>query len=307
LKTTQIIDKTVSMKPRAANRIADFGLIMVSGFALLALIGLAELAPSWASWLAPLRILLGLAFMLYVPGYLLQVLLYPRRGDLDSVERLGLSIGLSIALVPLTALLLDYLPWGLHFWPIVLGQSLLVLLLLLAALARRLSLPATETYEPVLHPRVKAWWRNLELVDRRLYLLAGGALLLAVIALAWVYFVPPPNEFMTEFYMLGKSGLAEDYPREIAAGQVVSITIGISNREEVISTYNILVKLGDQVIGRAGPMTLENNAIWEQPMEFSIPEVGEDQQVMFILEREGQQSPYRTLRLWINVKLAQIP
>ena len=138
-------------------------------------------------------------------------------------------------------------------------------------------------------------------------LVTAGMIGLALFIAAWIFLTPSTNELMTEFYILGQEGLAEDYPREVTAGQVVTITTGITNREGSTSTYNIQIKSSDQVIGQAGPITLENKATWEQAVEFSVPKVGDDQQITFILNREGQPSPYRTLQLWINVKPAQAP
>jgi hypothetical protein len=78
--------------------------------------------------LAFLRLLLGLSFVLFFPGFLLQAAIFASRDDLDGIERVALSIGLSIALIPLLALVLDRLPWGIFLWPIVVGESVVMLL-----------------------------------------------------------------------------------------------------------------------------------------------------------------------------------
>jgi uncharacterized membrane protein len=276
------------------------------------LIGLSELITINSTnpfyWiLGGIRLLMGIPFVLYVPGYLLQGLFFPLQSDLDSVERVGLSLGLSVALVSLLALLINALPWGLRPWPIIIGQlSLIVVLMVVTAIVRRL-MPVGQVYSPQVRPRLSLWWKDLGTSEKRVMVVMAGALLFAVITAAWIFLKPSSDKFMTEFYMLGQEGLAEDYPREIIAGQVVTITTGITNREGVTSTYHLQVKLGDQVIGQASPITLENNATWEQPVEFSIPIVGDDQQAMFILDREGKPSPYRTLRLWIKVTPTETP
>ena len=62
-----------------------------------------------------LQILLGLPFLLFIPGYMLIFILYPRKKEYNGIhvlERIGLSLGFSIALVSLIGLVLNTTPWG---------------------------------------------------------------------------------------------------------------------------------------------------------------------------------------------------
>ncbi|MDG6898415.1 MAG: DUF1616 domain-containing protein [Nitrososphaerota archaeon] len=83
------------------------------------------------------RYVFGAVAVLYFPGYTLIEALYPKKEDLDSLERLALSIGLSLALVPLVGLLLNYTPWGIRLDPIVISLSALGLALALVAATRK--------------------------------------------------------------------------------------------------------------------------------------------------------------------------
>jgi uncharacterized membrane protein len=56
--------------------------------------------------------------------------------NLDNIERIALSLGMSIALVPIIGLFLNYTPWGIRLTPIVL--SLLALTIYFATAAARL-------------------------------------------------------------------------------------------------------------------------------------------------------------------------
>lgn len=87
-----------------------------------------------------LRYVLGSLFVLFLPGYSLIEALYPKEGDLTPLERLALSIGLSLALVPLVGLILNYTPWGIRLDPIVASLSILTASLLLTASYRRFTL-----------------------------------------------------------------------------------------------------------------------------------------------------------------------
>ena len=86
-----------------------------------------------------LRYVFGAIEVLYFPGYTLIEALYPKKEDLDSLERLALSIGLSLALVPLVGLLLNYTPWGIRLEPIVISLSILGVSLAVVAATRKAS------------------------------------------------------------------------------------------------------------------------------------------------------------------------
>ncbi|GAB6948051.1 hypothetical protein JCM16161A_21810 [Vulcanisaeta sp. JCM 16161] len=84
-----------------------------------------------------LRYGLGALMLLFMPGYALVEALYPRGDELSPLERLALSIGLSLAIVPLIGLVLNYTPWGIRFIPIVVSTNAVTIALLTIALVRK--------------------------------------------------------------------------------------------------------------------------------------------------------------------------
>ena len=78
------------------------------------------------------RHVLGAIFIMILPGYCLIKILFPKSG-IDNFERTALSIGMSIALVSLVALLLSFTPWGIRTIPITL--TLLTITIVLATIA----------------------------------------------------------------------------------------------------------------------------------------------------------------------------
>lgn len=66
-----------------------------------------------------LRWVLGSVFIFLIPGYVTVEGLFPRGRRPDAIERFALSVGLSLALVPLVGLMLDYTAWGITLTPIV--------------------------------------------------------------------------------------------------------------------------------------------------------------------------------------------
>ena len=83
-----------------------------------------------------LRYVFGSVLVLFLPGYSLIEALYPKK-ELDELTRFALSIGLSLALVPLVGLVLNYTPFGIRLLPVTLSIAGLTLLLLAYALFRK--------------------------------------------------------------------------------------------------------------------------------------------------------------------------
>jgi uncharacterized membrane protein len=285
----------------------EFLAIAALGLVLLALIALdVEGLPAP---LPLLRLLLGLAYVLFVPGYALQAALFPSGGSgektsaggLDGPERLALSFGLSVAVIPPLALVLDRLPWGIRLWPIVVGESVFIVTSSAIALWRRRRLPPSERFAPEIHVHPRHWWAAQDRLSRVLYGVLATALLVSLFSAAAIILLPKPGAQFTEFYVLGPEGLAENYPREAAPGEPLSVTAGIANREGMAVEYRIEVLAGELVIGQAGPLRLEDDEVWEGPIQYALAQPGDDQTVDLLLFRDGGGQPYRSLRLWINV------
>ncbi len=95
------------------------------------------------------RYILGVIFILWLPGYAFIKALFPNRlpvsfarilgtsgRNLDIVERVVLSIGMSLALVPIVGLLLNYTPWGIRLTPVTLSLAALTFAFSTAAILR---------------------------------------------------------------------------------------------------------------------------------------------------------------------------
>ncbi|HEY0737074.1 MAG TPA: DUF1616 domain-containing protein, partial [Herpetosiphonaceae bacterium] len=189
-------------------------------FDLIVLMTLALCLPIVVLLPIPLiRVPLGLALVLLAPGYALSAALFAHRDDLDTVTRLALSFGLSIAAVPLLALALDLLPWGIRLWPMTIALAVWIGIWTLIATVRRAYLLRSGTAMVSPAADLPDWWAALSSRQRWRYggsLLFGGALLLWIVAGMPGLAEQAPA---TEFYVLGAQGQAEDYPREVAAGQ----------------------------------------------------------------------------------------
>lgn len=186
--------------------------------------------------------LLAILLVLFVPGYVLVAALFPSNKELDWIERIALSFGLSIAVVPLLGLLLNFTPWGIRFAPIVATIATFTILVGLAAWWRRMRLPEAERLAATLVLSMGGW-KDYTLVDRLLTIALAASIVIAAGALAYVVLVPRPGETFTEFYLLGPGGNASGYPTKLNRSQPGTVIIGVINHEAATVSYTVRVDL----------------------------------------------------------------
>lgn len=188
------------------------------------------------------RIVLGLPFILFIPGYVLVFALFPGR-DISTIERVALSFGLSIAVVPLVGLALNYTPWGIRLEPIL--TSLVVLVFILSAIGwyrwHRLSLKKRFFVSVDIHlPKAESKVENV------LTMVLVISILVTLFLLAYIIVTPRVGESFTEFYLLGPSGKAEGYPANLSIGENGSVIIGIVNHEHEQVNYTVEIWIVNQ-------------------------------------------------------------
>jgi uncharacterized membrane protein len=197
-----------------------------------------------------LRVLFGIPMILFIPGYALIAALFPGGRDIDGIERAALSFGLSIAIVPLTGLALNYTPWGIRLDPVVISLAILTLILCLAAQYRRALLLPEERFAvrtgTILQSLSREFFpRESSRLDRVLSLVLLIAIVAAVATTVFVIVIPKEGERFTEFFILGDKGKAADYPSQLVAGENASLFIGIGNHEYRNITYTVETWLVD--------------------------------------------------------------
>lgn len=269
-----------------------------AGTALLMALEIGERAPIP---LQALRLLLGLAMTLLLPGYYLHLLLFPKREHLRLIERFGLSFVLSIAIIPSSALLLDTL--GVPLTP---TTNFLFLLAVISAAGigaawLRLRLPLAARFTLALDAGELFSLADAPPLIRGLALLAGAALILGTAFVLLIATQPAPSETFTEFYLLGADGFADAFPRRIALGDSAALTVGIYNAEGQSMRYSFEVLDGDAAIYRSEVIALEPDARYEAPVRLTPVSAGENVILTFHLYREGEAQVYRELRLALAV------
>ena len=273
---------------------ADLDLALLS-LVVLVLVLVIVLWPSTA-----LRIVLGIPALLFCPGYALISALYPRRIGIDGIEKLVFSIGISVAIVPLIGLILNYTPPGITLTTVLSSTASFTLIMSVVAWIRRRRLPTTERFGIGFRFRIPIWGGSA--LDKALTVLVALSLIGAVAVAGYTMAKPKVDEHFTEFYILGAQGMAAYYPSEVMVGDTVGVLVGISNQEHETVSYRLVSMLDGVEIGTRGPIVLEHEGRWEQSVSFTTTRVGDDQKLELLLYRDADVEPYlEPLRLWIDV------
>jgi uncharacterized membrane protein len=267
-----------------------------------------------------IRIILGLPLVLFLPGYSLIATLFPRKDDLDAIERIALSFGLSIAITPLLGLALNYTPFGIRLTPVLIVLSVFTVSLVIGAYVRRSMIPEEDRFvvdKPLqgfrgrgAEPHIAAFFKNIKesfkatdtRLDRILTVILIISIILAISMLVYVIITPKEGEKFTEFYVLGPNGTASDYPTNLKVEEEGKVIIGIVNHEYANVTYQLEVRLNGEVIDEKS-IVLTHNETWESTFTFKAKKEGENQKLEFLLYKEGiMNEVYRSLHLWVDVQ-----
>ena len=274
----------------------------------------------------PARIIIGLPFVLFFPGYVLLAVLFPHNEKMNWTERAILSFGLSIAITALIGIGLNYTPWGIRLESVLYSSSIFIFILSTVALFRRPKLPEMEDNVQGVPLRLPGYRGNV--FNKLLTITLAIAILGTIGTIGYTSISPKTGERFSEFYILGIKSKAEDYPDEFIMqnNQVISVkygeassstdkigkvTLGIVNHEQKKMIYSVMIKVDDQEVNifYAGQVLSQLNGIelaqgdkWEGEIGFAPLHTGDNQKVEFLLFKDKESVPENSIYFYINVK-----
>jgi len=223
-----------------------------------------------------LRIILGLPFILFIPGYVFIYALFPEKKNpvmekgIDVIERIALSFGLSIAIVPLIGLALNYTPWGIRLQPVLISIfSFIVAMSLISWYRFQKTEPEKRFIVDIKIDLPKEESR----LDRALTIILVASIVIAAASLVYVIVTPKTGEKFTEFYLLGPGGMADEYPRNLTINQSASVIIGVVNHEYREINYTIEVWLINQSL-EYNNLTEENETLYHEMYHLDTIQTG---------------------------------
>ncbi len=244
------------------------------------------------------RVFIGFIFVFFLPGFSLSALLFPKRDDLDGIERVALSFILSLAVTPLLGLILNFTPFGIRLVPVLVILSAFTISISLIAWIRRMKLSTEERFSvPFKIPKFNLGQSKL---DKILTMILLGAIIGSFATLTYVVRNPRVGERFTEFYILGPNGMASDYPTELNVGEEGKVIIVIVNHEYENVNYRLEFNFNGALVHEEQIFLIDKET-WENPFTFQSTEKGENQKLEFLIYKDQQIEAYRTIYLLINV------
>lgn len=249
------------------------------------------------------RVVLGIPLILFLPGYSLIAALFPKKSDLESIERIILSFGLSIVVTPIIGLLMNY-TFGITVTPLLLALSLFIILMNFIAYIRRWKVPINERFTVKFSNHftsIAEVFKCKSRLDKFISIALVLSIILAVSMTAYAATTPVHGEKFTEFYILGANGKTSDYPTNLSVGERSNILIGIINHENTQTNYHMVVQLNGKTIKEEN-INLADAEKWQNNFTFSSQQKGKNQKMDFILYKlPDNNNIYRSLHLWVNI------
>ena len=195
-----------------------------------------------------IRVILGLPFILFIPGYILVFSLFPEKKTdhgIDIIERIALSFGLSLAVVPLIGLGLNYTVWGIRLEPILFSLFIFNIGIGTVGIIRWYKTDEEFRFKINFSIATPKYESRL---DKILTIILVSSIIIAASLLVYVIITPKTGERFTEFYLLGANRIADDYPNNLALGENASLIVGISNHEYKEINYTVEIWLINQTL-----------------------------------------------------------
>jgi len=298
----------------------------------------------------PLRVVFGLPFVLFLPGYALVAALFPEAGDppastddaeattdeaaetverdgIDGIERVALSFGLSVAVVPLLSLILNFTPFGIRLAPILVAISGFTIAMTAIAAHRRWQLAPDDQFSVPYKDWLQTARAELTSPDSRfdgaLNVLMVISILLAVSSVAYAVTVPKQGEAFTEHYLLTEQEngtlVADDYPTKFEVDETRPVIVGIGNHEHQDVEYSLVVELQDVQVENNSTTVLDETELerfqtqvaagdtHHRQINITPDRAGTRLRLAFLLYKDTPpaettvENAYRETHLWINV------
>lgn len=272
-----------------------------------------------------IRVIIGLPFILFFPGYTLISALFPDKEGLSRIKRIALSFAVSLMVVGFTGIGLNYTSWGISPRSYIFSVTAFIVVFSAISLIRRASVAHRIKFTYEIELCFPVWTGTI--LNRILMITLVVCTISTVGIISYLAVVPRAGEKFTQFYLLGTDGEAQNYPHQfyLEQGLVTGVSygsnsniiettlgkvrLGIINNESSEVVYTVEVNIQGQATdifldgisySQLGPIDLLPEQKWEQEVGFAPAHLGSNQKVEFLLYKDGAPSPDNSLHLWVT-------
>ena len=279
--------KPQETKPQETKpRFRSFDLLLTSLTTILCIISV--LLPNLKHSL--ITSILIIILILFVSGYALVSVLYPRKGYLHGIERLALSFGFSLMGLAFSFVFNNnFKHIHINITSITLYISAFTLIMVIISLIRRRRVPDNERFY------MKFWGKT-----RSSKVISVILLVLILAGSSSAVYMNYNYHGSTGFYILGPGGNASDYPTNLTVGQQGSVIIEILNNEGESTDYNIVITSNGNKISEVNA-TVSNGAKTEIPYNFTSSTVGQKNIEFLLYKLPNTTDVYRSVVIPVTV------
>jgi uncharacterized membrane protein len=277
-----------------------------------------------------IRAILGIPLLVFLPGYAFVAVLWPARhggasvpttgklkilkGGLTIVERLVFSVSLSIVLVTIIGLILNYIS-SITLLPILIALTAFTAACAAIAWHLRMSLPQGERFTVSMSTDLKSAASNGTGAEKALSVILAASIIVSMGAIVWLLVNPAEAGPYTEFYLLDEDRMLEDLPKNLTVNETGTVLVSIVNHEHKGMDYTLTAHVGNSSTGMeyttapsimitgahslATNVSLEDASTFEQEYTIRFAAPGR-YRLVWQLEVGGQSTDYE-LHMWVNV------
>ena len=290
----------------------------------------------------PLRLLVGVPLLFVLPGYAFVAALFPARasqvdvlGDstirrfvnrlhqrgIDGVERVALSVGIGLVILPVVGLVLSVLPGGLSTTSVVSALSGFVFVTAVVAVIRRARLPAERRFTVSLRRGAAAATGALvgaTTAETAVNVTLAASVVVAAVALGYSVAAPQPTGQYSDLSVFTESDDGElvtaGYP-ETLGGDASPLVLRVENHEGTAQRYTVVAQLqrvsDDGTVTERRQLTTFERTLgageqWTVRHRPDPSMTGTDLRLTYLLYRGDlpstptRENAHREVHLWVN-------
>ncbi len=254
-----------SLWTRLARPVLEFPLDLAILVFTLAVVSLALVQPSIYG--TPFAVALGVPIALLAPGYAVVSFLFPgvgpshgpqfgspariRRDGISRVERLALSFGVSLCLIPLFGLALAAAGVEFGLLPVLGVVVSFTVVTAVFGVVRRFTIPKDERFSVSIRGGVSGLHTALFDAETGADVVLNVALALSVVvalsAVGFAFTAPQDGEEFSQLSLLTQTDdgefVAENYPEQFSPGETKPLYVSVTNHEEEPVEYTVVAEL----------------------------------------------------------------